>query len=287
MFKQINNFIKTLPAPALFILSGTTQYLGASVAVGAFNHLGPTTTAWWRFALATVFLLAWQKPWRTSFTKHEIFVAGLFGIVMAGMNMIFYEAVSRVDLGLVVALEFIGPIALAVALNHGWRVRLAALLAFTGVILISGFGLDFANPQIGIGILLSFLAGAMWAGYIILGKTVSRGKGLQSLAVGCFTATIFTSPLAVRSIETVITNYQLLGSLLTVALLSTLIPYSLDQIIMRRLDASTFALLEALLPATSLIIGIIFLNQIPTSFAVLGLILVSVSVWLATAEQAI
>ncbi|EEH64587.1 putative membrane protein [Gleimia coleocanis DSM 15436] len=287
MNQILAKILKPIPAPILFIVSGTTQYMGAAVAVGVFTKLAPTATAWWRFALASIILMLWQQPWKAGLTSRQVKTAAIFGIVMAGMNMIFYEAVSRIDLGLVVSLEFLGPISLAVYLNRTWQARIAALLALGGVICISGFALDFTNPNVEAGIIFSLLGGTAWAGYIMLGKKVSATGGLHSLAIGCFTATIIYSPVAFSSFTTVAQDLNLFKSLLIVATMSTLVPYSLDQVIMRRLDASTFALLKALLPTTSLLIGIIFLGQIPGWIAVVGLVLVSVSVWLTTSNSRI
>lgn len=255
------------------------------MAVGIFASLSPATTAWWRFALASLVLLAWQKPWRAGYNFTDLRNAVIFGLVMAGMNIVFYESVARIDLGVAVSLEFLGPVAVAVSLNRTWRARLAAFLALTGVVGISGFALDLSAPQVGLGLFFCLLAGALWAGYVLLGKQVSAKGGLHSLAIGAFAATIAYAPFGVTSLPTVFSDWKLLASLATVAIMSTLVPYSLDQVVLRRLDAPTFALLNALLPATSLIIGVVVLHQLPGVAAVVGLVLISVSVWLATSAK--
>ncbi|MCS4484693.1 EamA family transporter [Gleimia sp. 6138-11-ORH1] len=282
---MLSQILSKTPAPLLFIFSGLTQYVGAAVAVGVFASLSPAATAWWRFALAGVVLFLWQRPWQVGYTLTQLRNAIFFGLIMAGMNIVFYEALARIDLGVVVSLEFLGPVAVAISLNRSQRARIAAFLALFGVVSISGFALDLSAPEIGLGLFFSFLAGALWAGYIILGKQVSAQGGLHSLAIGAFAAAIAYAPFGLSSIPTVFQDGQLFLALGAVALFSTLIPYSLDQIILRRLDAPTFSLLNALLPASSMVIGVIVLQQIPTLSGLIGLILISISVWLATSSQ--
>lgn len=277
--------LRKIPAPLLFIISGTTQYLGAAVAVGIFALLPPTATAWWRFALASTVLMLWQKPWKAGLTRLQVRNAIIFGLFIAGMNIAFYESVARIDLGVAVSLEFLGPVAVAVTLNRSWQARVAAVLALAGVVGISGFALDLNAPEVGWGLFYCLLAGALWAGYAVLGKKVSATSGLNSLAIGTFVGAIAFSPFGLGSIPVVFSDWTLLAKVCAVALMSTIVPYSLDQVVMRRLDASTFSLLNALLPATSLLIGVIFLAQIPSISALVGLVLISISVWLATAQS--
>lgn len=285
LLKVLQQVLRKIPAPLLFIISGITQYLGAAVAVGVFTLLPPTATAWWRFAVASLVLVAWQKPWRAGLTRLQVRNALIFGIFMGGMNIAFYESVARIDLGVAVSIEFLGPVTVAVAMNRSWRGRLAAFLSLAGVVGISGFALDLSAPQIGWGLFFCFLAGALWTGYIIFGKRVSVSPGLNALAIGACAATVVFSPFGVSSIPLVFSDWLLLGKVALVALMSTVVPYSLDQIVMRRLEAATFSLLNALLPATSLLIGVVFLAQVPSVSAILGLVLISVAVWLATSQN--
>ncbi len=268
---------------SLFVVFGITQYTGAALAVVLFAAMAPTTVAWWRVAISAVVLLAWRQPWRQGLTLREVGVSAFFGIIMAGMNMSFYEAVARLDLGVAVSLEFLGPVAVAVLGGRAWSSKLAAAIALTGVVLISGFGVDLSNPHIGWGIFWALLAGALWAGYIVIGQKIAmKRSGLTSLAIGTAAGGIFYFPVAASDFMVAFDSVELFLTVVGVAMLSTVVPYSIDQIIMRRLDAPTFALLTALLPATSLIVGAVMLKQFPAPAAVVGLVCVSIAVWLAS-----
>jgi inner membrane transporter RhtA len=278
--RKPNNELATI---ALFIVSGITQYTGAALAVVLFSVLAPTTVAWWRVAISAVVLLAWRKPWRQRLTLREVAVSALFGIIMSGMNLAFYEAVARLDLGVAVSLEFLGPVAVAVIGGRTWSSRIAAVIALTGVVLISGFGVDVGNPQIGWGIFWALLAGALWAGYIVVGqKIATKRSGLTSLSIGTAAGTIFYFPVAVRDFTVAFDSALLFLTVVGVAVLSTVVPYSIEQIIMGRISAPTFALLSALLPATSLLVGAVMLKQFPATPSVIGLFCVSIAVWLAS-----
>ncbi|MDO5720849.1 MAG: EamA family transporter [Actinomycetaceae bacterium] len=280
---MIRTLINRIPAPILFIISGLTQYSGAALAVILFTVMTPTTVAWWRVSIAAVILLLWRRPWTIPISRRDIAWSALFGIFMTGMNIVFYEAVSRIDLGVAVSLEFLGPVLVAVTTNRTFSARLAAGFAFIGVALISGLGLDTSQPRIGQGILLAILAGLLWGAYMVLGQRIaSRRSGLTSLAIGSTAGAIVFSPLAFHDAGLAFATIPIIVTVIGVSVLSTVLPYSIDQIAFARLDASTFALLNSLLPATSLIIGAIALHQLPSIPSVIGLILISIAVWLAS-----
>ena len=102
-----------IPAPALFLASGFTQYAGAALAIGLFAVIPAASVAWWRLAVSAVVLLAWRRPWRQSWTRRELAAAALFGVVLATMNVVFYVAIEYLPLGTAVAIEFLGPVAVA------------------------------------------------------------------------------------------------------------------------------------------------------------------------------
>lgn len=275
--------INRIPAPVLFIGSGFTQYTGAALAVALFATMTPTTVAWWRVTIAAVILLAWRRPWRQQLSGRDVAWSALFGIFMAGMNIVFYEAVSRIDLGVAVSLEFLGPVLVAVTTNRSRAARIAAALAFSGVALISGLGLDLSQPNIGLGLFLAISAGALWGAYMVLGQRIaSRRSGLTSLAIGSAAGSIVFCPLAIHDLALAFNTPMLFLTVVGVSVLSTVLPYSIDQIAFARLDAATFALLNSLLPATSLVIGAIALHQMPSIPSFAGLVLISIAVWLAS-----
>lgn len=290
-----------LPAPAVFVASGIFQYLGAALAVSLFAVMPAHTVAWLRVAFGGLALLAWRRPWRAGLSRRDIGWSVVFGLCLVGMNLLFYEAIARIALGTAVSLEFLGPVILAAWGLRGARGRLAALLALVGVVSIGGLGLDLRDGEQILGLFFALAAGAGWVGYMLLGKKVSLGgAGVDSLAIGTVAGAIALTPVSLWGAGPLLgsgaaanvagsaafglaggVNWYLLACAIGMGLFSSAIPYALDQYAFARISAALFALLSALLPVTSLVIGIIFLQQIPTFGEVLGLVLVSVAVALA------
>jgi inner membrane transporter RhtA len=266
--------------------SGAVQYLGAAVAVGLFAHMPATTVAWWRILVAAIFLLAWRRPWRAPWTRRTLAASALFGIVLGAMNLLFYVAISYLPLGTAVSLEYLGPVAVAAIAGRGVRVRVALGLALLGVVSIGGLGLDWSDPGTGVGVLFAVLAGAAWAVYILLGRRIAAGRdGLTSLAAGMAVAAVVYAPVAAPTVGTALSDPALLAAVVGVGVLSSLVPYAIEQVALTRLAAPTFALLTSLLPATSLAVGLVVLGQVPTAGEAVGLVLVSVAVLLASRED--
>lgn len=274
--------MRSVPAPVLVIGSGLSSYVGAGFAVSLFTLMPSTTVAWWRVTIGAVALLAWRRPWRRAWSARELVVAAAFGVATATMNVIFYASIDHLPLGTAVSLEFVGPVAVALVTGRGWRPRLAAILALAGVASISGLGLDLTDPRQRVGVLLALSAGAAWAAYILLGRKVAAGGGgVDSLAIASGAGSLFFAPVAVWSAAPAFSSPTTLLAVVGVALLSTVVPYVLDQVNLGRLSPATFSLLEALMPATSLAVGVVMLRQLPHLWEVLGLVLVSIAVALA------
>lgn len=267
-----------VPAPMLFVVSGLTQYAGAAVAVGLFALLGAPDVGWWRILLAAVVLLAWRRPWRRRPARRELVAAGLFGIVLAAMNIAFYIAIGHLPLGVAVAMEFLGPVVVAAVTGRGWRERAAIVVAAGGVVLLAGVTLDSGLPRedVLIGLAAVLAAATCWAGYIVLGKRVAgAGSGIDGLAVGMAVGALVFAPFFGASVPEVVGDPGLLLFLLVVAVCSSVVPYVLDQVVMRRVGTATFAVLLALLPATAAVVGAVALRQLPTWPELVGLALVS------------
>lgn len=281
----MKDFLRGVPAPALFLATGVSQYLGAAIAVGLFALMPATTVAWWRIAVSAVALLAWRRPWRHRWTLRDLLASCLFGVVLGGMNMLFYVAIDHLPIGTAVSLEYLGPVLVAAIGGSGARVRVAVVLALLGVLSISGLGVDWSEPGTATGVGFALAAGAAWAAYIVLGRRIAAGRsGLDSLAVGMVAAALVYAPVAGGTLGAALADPWLAAAVVGVGLLSSLVPYSLEQVALTRLPAATFALLTSLLPATSLLVGLVVLRQVPTAGELLGLVLVSVAVALATRE---
>lgn len=281
-----------LPAPVLFVTSGLAQYYGAALAVGLFVLMPPQTVAWLRTAVAAVVLILWRRPWRARWTWRRFAITAAFGLVLMAMNVTFYFGINHIPLGTAVAIEFIGPIAVAAATGRGARQRIALVLAAVGVLLISGWGLEWKDDTV-FGLVMILLAGTAWAGYILLGQQMAKGgraegepDGLTALGVGMLVAIVVIAPWAAPHAGPAFGSFWTLVAALGVGVFSSAIPYAIEQIIMRRLTAASFALLLALLPATATIIGLVALRQVPNLAELGGLLCVSAAVALASQRSA-
>ena len=245
-----------LTAPAVMIASGLSLYAGAALAVGLFERFPPTIVAWFRVAAAGVVLLVVVRPARWEFTRRVGLVAGVFGCVTMGMNMVFYEAIAELPLGTAVAIEFMGPIVVAAWGSRSIRDWLALLLAGGGVLLMSGARWS-ASPR---GVIFALLAATLWAIYIVLGARIATaGSSNGRLAVGfCYAAVVGLPLVAVLWPHGAGVP---LPTVVGLGILSAAIPYSLDQVVLRMAGPSYFAILLALLPLTAALLGAVALGQ--------------------------
>jgi inner membrane transporter RhtA len=196
------------------------------------------------------------------------------------MNLVFYESIARLPLGTAVALEFVGPVLVAAFGSRSVRDVGALLLVVSGVVLIA----DVRWSGSTLGVLFALSAAALWAGYIVLGKRVaSVGLGVDGLAVGFGVATVVLSPLALGT-GPVWGSPRLLVLGIGVGVLATVIPYVLDQVVLRRTGQARFALLLALLPVTATAVGLVVLRQVPTLPEALGILAVVVGLTIRTRE---
>lgn len=267
------------------MVGAISQYVGAAIGVILFETTEPTTVAWLRAAAAAAALVAWRRPWRHGWDRRRIGVALTFGLVTIGMNVAIYEAMARIPMGTAVAVEFLGPTAVAALGSRRRRDIAAVALAVAGVLLLAGIEFD-ANL---VGVLFALVSAAMWAGYILLGKRVSdTGDGIDSLAAGMALAAVVLAPAvlipqaAIDGAVFATPRTWVLGG--CIGLLSTAIPYVLDQLVFVQIGSARFALLLALLPVTATVIGVVVLRQIPTVPELAGISLVVVALLLSARE---
>jgi inner membrane transporter RhtA len=272
---------RAVPAPLLFVLGGVSMYLGAAAAVWLFAQVSPASVTWLRQFGAAGVLLAWRRPPRAAWRGRMFWLAATFGLVTGVMNLAFYEAIARLPLGTAVALEFAGPVVLAALGSRTGRDVAALVLVACGVLLIA----DVRWSGSTLGVVFALSAAALWAGYILLSKRVATvGVGLDGLAVGLGVATVVLSPLALGT-GPVWASPRLLLLGIGVGVLSTAVPYVLDQVVLRRgVSRATFALLSALLPVTATLTGLILLAQVPSLPEALGILAVVAGVALRTRE---
>jgi inner membrane transporter RhtA len=223
-----------------------------------FPDVGPRGTVLLRLGLSAVLLLAVARPRMSGHRRSDLGRAVLFGLVLAGMNATFYEALSRIPLGLAVTIEFAGPLAVAIL---GSRRRLDLLwvaLAAAGVALLSS-GDTHADAA---GVVLALVAGAFWAAYILLAKGVGAVfPGATGLAIGLTAGTLAVLPFGIAQAGSALAEPRVLGLGLAVAVLSSAVPYTLELFALRRMRASVFGVLMSLEPAVAAVSGLLFLHQ--------------------------
>lgn len=273
-----------VPAPALFVVGGLSMYVGAALAVGLFDVLSPTTVALLRLLGAAAVLLAWRRPGRAAWRGSRLARATAFGLATALMNLAFYEAIARLPLGTAVAIEFVGPVAVAAVASRRPRDVAAVATAALGVLLIADVRWS-GSPS---GVLWALAAACLWAVYILLGKRVATaGNGLDDMAVGFSVAAVVLSPLLLLGGPGALgplADPTVLALAVGVGVLSTVVPYVIDQLVLRRVGQARFAVLLALLPATATVVGLVALAQVPGALEALGIAAVVAAVALRSRD---
>jgi inner membrane transporter RhtA len=250
-----------LAPEVLFVAGALAQYGGAAIAVGLFDEVGPVGMAWLRGLTAGVVLLLWRPPWHRTWAAAERRLVVLFGVVTVLMNLSFYLSIDRLPLGNAVAIEFLGPVAVAAVGARTARNWLALALAGGGVLLLAGVELDGDL----LGVVFALASACLWAVHILLGSGVARWPATRDgLGVAFLAGSALVGPLAIGPARPAFEDPRLLLAAVGVGICSTAIPYVLDQVVFRRMDAHRFALLLAILPTTAAVVGWLALGQLPT-----------------------
>ena len=264
-----------VPPHVYFVVSAVFHYLGPAFAVLLFARVAVLGVAWLRIAAAALVFSLWRRPWHAfagaDGDGKRLLLA--WGAVLAVMNCCFYLAIDRLPLGTVAAIEFLPVIALAALGARTARNAFALLLAVPGVYLLTGVRLEGEAA----GIAFAFANAALFALYIVLAHRVSRLEsisGIDGLAASMLIAAVVVTPLAGWAALPAFADPIALAAGLGVGISSSVIPYVSDQLAMRRLARSTYALMVSLLPATATVIGIVVLAQVPSLLEVLGVSLV-------------
>lgn len=290
-----------LVAPALFIVGAVSQYAGAAAAVLLFREVPAAGVAWLRVAAAAAVLLAWRRPWRSGWPVLRPAVGGAavprpaalprgsglrraadvvaFGAVLAGMNLCFYLSIERLPLGTAVAIEFLGPVMVAAVGSRTRRDVGAFVCAAAGVALLAEVTVSGAGPGALAGVGFALAAAGQWALYIVLGwRVAAGGRGVDGLAVGMLAGALVIAPVALPPALPALADPRLAALCLGVGVLSSVVPYVLDQLVLARVGTGRFALLLALLPATAAVVGLVVLGQVPGVAETVGITLVVLAV---------
>jgi inner membrane transporter RhtA len=245
------------------------HYLGPSFAVLLFAHVPVLAVAWLRIASAGVIFAIWRRPWRA--LREPLVLA--WGATLAAMNCCFYEAIARLPLGTVAAIEFLPVIALAALGARSTRNAAALALAVGGVALLSDVQLT-GSP---LGFAFALANAALFALYIVLAHRAARDRaisGLSGLGAAMLVALVLVTPAGGWQVLPVLGAPLVLLAGVGVGISSSVIPYVTDQLAMARLPRSTYSLMVALLPATAVVVGVIVLGQLPGPAELLAVALV-------------
>ncbi|BCQ34046.1 threonine/homoserine exporter RhtA [Erwinia rhapontici] len=250
--------------PVLVLLIAMTSIQGgAALAKTLFPTVGAPGITALRLGLGTVILCVIFKPWRLHFNRQQILPLVIYGLALGGMNYSFYLSIRTVPLGIAVALEFTGPLVLALAgsrrpLDFLW-VGLAVLGLF--FLLPIGHSIDSIDP---LGAIYALTAGALWAVYILAGKRAGSQHGPATVAAGSLIGALVFVPLGLAYANPGIWTLSLIPIGLAIAVLSSALPYSLEMVALTRLPARTFGTLMSLEPAMAAISGMLFLGEVLT-----------------------
>lgn len=244
----------------LLLIAMASIQTGASLAKTLFPLVGAQGTTSLRLIFASIILLLVLKPWRARFTARSLRTVFIYGIALGGMNFLFYMSLRSVPLGIAVALEFTGPLAVALFSSRKPLDFVWIALAGVGLLLLIPIGQENANLDL-TGVAYALGAGVCWAAYILFGQKAGEDNGIQTAALGVLIAAIFIAPIGVVHAGSALWDISLIPTAIAVAILSTALPYSLEMVALTRMPARTFGTLASIEPAFGALSGILFLGE--------------------------
>ncbi|QXH34215.1 threonine/homoserine exporter RhtA [Pseudomonas muyukensis] len=277
----------TLFPIGLLLIAMASIQSGASLAKSMFPIVGAQGTTTLRLIFASIIMVLLLRPWRARLDANTLRSVIIYGMALGGMNFLFYMSLRSVPLGIAVALEFTGPLTVALlasrrALDFVW-----IALAVIGLLLLipvgqTGGGID----PLGAGYALG--AGVCWALYILYGQRAGAENGIQTAALGVVIAALFVAPIGIVHAGSALLTPALLPVALAVAVLSTALPYSLEMVALTRMPARTFGTLMSIEPAFGALSGLLFLGEQLTLWqwlAILAIITASVGATLSMKRE--
>jgi inner membrane transporter RhtA len=246
---------------APLLLSMSSLCLGSSFAKSLFPLVGAVGMTGLRNGLSAVLMTALFRPWRWRLDRTQWRLALLYGVILGGMNLCFYLALARLPVGIAVALEFLGPLSVAL-FSSGRRLDLAWVgLAAAGVALLA-LPANGAAPLDPVGVVFILGAAIAWAAYIVVGQHASRRmQGAQAVSIGLIAAALLTVPLALVISGPVLARPAVLAGGLLVAVLCSVVPYPLEMVALRRVPRHVFGVLLSLEPAIGALAGFMVLGE--------------------------
>lgn len=245
----------------LVTLSMISVTTGASLAKNLFPALGAEGTTVVRLGLGAILLLFMRKPWKFELNAFQFRIVVLYGLCLGLMNLMFYMAINRIPLGIAIAIEFIGPLTVALMLSKKILDLFWAFLASVGIALILPLS-DLQQTLDPIGILFAAGAAVMWGLYIMLGKKAGAilPSGIAT-SLGVTAAFLFITPFGATDALKIFTHSSLIPIAIGVGILSTAIPYSLEMTALKKMSPSHFGIFLSMEPAIGSLVGLIFLSE--------------------------
>ncbi|QFZ75718.1 EamA family transporter [Streptomyces fagopyri] len=256
----------------LVLAGGVSVQFGGALAVTLMPRTGALGVVTLRLLVAAIVLMVICRPKVRGHSRADWLTVVLFGLTMAAMNGLFYQSVARIPLGPAVTLEVLGPLVLSVVASRRALNLLWAGLALGGVFLLGGGGFGSLD---GAGVAFALSAGAMWAAYIVFSaRTGRRFPQADGLALAMVVAAVAFLPLGIAESGTRLLDPTTAALGAAVAVLSSVLPYTLELLALRRLPASTFAILMSLEPAVAATAGFLVLHQALSATEALAIALV-------------
>lgn len=251
-----------VPPEALVLAAIVSVQFGGALAATLIPLIGVTGSVAMRLGIACAILLLVARPSVRGRTRRDWATVIAFGLALAAMNTTFYASLTRLPIGVAVTIEFLGPLVLAASLSRHLRDAVAVLAAAVGVALIShAFTTPWAELDL-LGIGLALAAGACWAAYIVLsGATGARFAQVDGLAIAMVVASVAVVPVGIAQHGSSLLAPEALAKGVGIALLSSVIPYSLELLALRRMTARVFGILLSLEPAFAALAGFLVLHQ--------------------------
>lgn len=251
---------RRLPPVVLVLVAICSVQFGAGFSATVFDEVGPAGMTLLRLAFAAAILMAIWRPRPNAHGREALRIAVVFGLVLGVMNLTFYEAIDRIPLGIAVTIEFVGPLGVAVVGSRSRLDVLWVLLAAAGIVLLADPG-GAASPD-ALGVAFALAAGACWAAYIVLSQRSGQHfTGSSGLALAMVVATLVPLGPGIAQGGTGLLDGEVLAIAFAVALLSSVIPYSLETEALRSMPRNVFGVLMSLEPAVAALAGFLVLSQ--------------------------
>jgi inner membrane transporter RhtA len=260
-------------APLMVIAAVLSVQLGAAAATSLFDEVGPAGTVFYRMLFAALVLAAiWRPRWADMRGRPERKLVLAFGFLLAAMNYSFYEALDRIPLGVTVTLEFVGPLGVALWTSRRRLDVFWVALAAVGVLLLAGPGGSSLDL---LGVVLALVAGGFWGAYILVSSRVGAAfEGGTGLALAMIVAAALMAAPGIAVGGSDLLDLRIVAVGFAVAMLSSLIPYSLELEALRRLPVGVFGVLMSLEPGVAALVGLIALGQGLSTAEAIGVALV-------------